>query len=140
MPFYALSTISLIRKLYNSVIHTWYADDASACGKISDLRVWWDRISVNGPPYGYLLNASKTWLAVKDCYLNSAKRTLFADTCINVTSDGRPHLGAAVRSATYTAQYVSNKVTTWVQEQLLSFFCHYPASCSLCSLYSWTHQ
>ena len=45
LPFYALSTIPLIRKLPSNVIYTWYADDASACGQISDLRLWWDQIS-----------------------------------------------------------------------------------------------
>ena len=40
LPFYALSTIPLIRKILNNIIHTWYADDASACGQISDLRLW----------------------------------------------------------------------------------------------------
>ena len=42
MPLYALSTIPLIRKLSDNIIYAWYADDASACGKISDLRLWWD--------------------------------------------------------------------------------------------------
>ena len=39
MPFYALSTVPLICKLPSNFIHTWYADDASACGQISHLRV-----------------------------------------------------------------------------------------------------
>ena len=37
MPFYALATIPLIRKLSAHVTQVWYADDAAACGKISDL-------------------------------------------------------------------------------------------------------
>ena len=76
-------------------IHAWYADNASACGKISDLYLWWDQLSEFGPHYGYFPNASKTWLVVKDCYLDYV-RSLFADTCVNVTS----HLGAAVGSST----------------------------------------
>jgi len=84
--------------------------------------MWWDQFSAIGPPYGYFPNASKTWLVVKACYLNHA-RALCADTCVNVTSDGRPHLGAVIGSTIYTAQYVSSKVTTWVRElQLLSSF------------------
>ena len=42
MPFYALSTIPLLHKLPNNVIHAWYADDASTCGQISHLRLWWN--------------------------------------------------------------------------------------------------
>ena len=88
---------------------------ASACGKISDLHLWWDQLLTMGLPYGYFPNASKTWLVVKECYLDHVK-SLFADTCVNVTSDGRPHLGAAIGSAAYITQYVSGKITTWVQE------------------------
>ena len=122
MPFYALSTIPLIRKLPDNVVHAWYADDASACGKISHLRLWWDQISSLGPPFGYFPNASKTWLVVKEQYLTHAQM-LFANTCVNITADGRPYLGAAIGSTNYITQYVSCKISTWVHDlQLLSSF------------------
>ena len=48
---------------------------------------------------------------------------LFANTCVNVTTGGRPHLGAAIGSTAFVAQYVSNKITTWISElKLLSSF------------------
>jgi len=62
IPFYALATIPLIRRLPNNVIHAWYADDASAC---TLLRQWWDKLSILGPPFVYFPNASKTWLVVE---------------------------------------------------------------------------
>jgi len=37
-----------------------YANATSACGKISDLHMWWDQLSVIGPPNVYFPNASKT--------------------------------------------------------------------------------
>ena len=37
IPFYALASVPLIKKLTNNVIQVWYADDAAACGKTSDL-------------------------------------------------------------------------------------------------------
>ena len=40
MPFNALATIPLIRKLLAPVTQIWYADDSAACGKISTLRAW----------------------------------------------------------------------------------------------------
>ena len=43
MPFYTLSTILHICKLPDNVVHAWYADDASACGKVSHLCLWWDQ-------------------------------------------------------------------------------------------------
>ena len=122
MLFFALSTIPLIRRLPNNVTQEWYADDASACGEVSHLRLWWDQLSLLGPHFGYFPNASKTWLVVKEQYLNHAQ-LLFANTCVNVTTDGRPHLGAAIGSTAFVAQYVSNKITTWISElKLLSSF------------------
>ena len=70
----------------------------------------------------YFPNASKTWLVVKEQYLKHSQ-LLFANTCVNVTTDGRPHLGAAIGSTAFVAQYVSNKITTWIRElKLLSSF------------------
>ena len=66
LSLYAFSTTPLFRKLQSNVIHTSYADDASACGQISDLRLWWDQISSLGPPLNYFPNTSKTWLVVRD--------------------------------------------------------------------------
>ena len=38
MPMYALATISLIKKLKGNSKQIWYADDAAAIGRITDLR------------------------------------------------------------------------------------------------------
>ena len=48
-----------------------------------------------GPAFGYFANAAKTWLLTKDKFLNQAK-ILFQDTQVNITSYGRPYLGAAL--------------------------------------------
>lgn len=48
---------------------------------------------------------------------------LSADTCVNVTTDGRPHLGAVIGSTAYISQCVSSKIAGWIQElKLLSSF------------------
>ena len=99
----------------NIVVHAWYSDDASACGQISHLRSWWIQISSFGPPFGYFPNASKTWLVVKEQYFKHAQM-LFANTCVNITTDGRPHLGAAIGTSNYITQYVSSRISTWFQE------------------------
>ena len=39
-PMYALATVPLIKRLTSTVKQTWYADDAAATGKITQLRVW----------------------------------------------------------------------------------------------------
>ena len=72
----------------------------------------WDHISCLGPAFDYFSNAKKTWLVVKEQYLELAQ-TLFADTCVN---DGRPHLGVTIRSPSFVEQYISGKVNSWVAE------------------------
>ena len=64
------------------------------------LRSWWDQLSSFGPAFGYFPNASKTWLVIKEQFQSHAI-SAFQDTAVNVTSDGRPHLGAPIGSAKY---------------------------------------
>ncbi len=56
---YALATIPLIKKLEGNYKQIWYADDAAAVGKITELRKWWDKLTTAGPVYGYFPKASK---------------------------------------------------------------------------------
>ena len=102
MPMYALATISLIRKLktiIEDVNQVWYADDASGASQVKRLREWWDVINTQCPRYGYFPNASKTWLVTKNDLLPNATQA-FADTDVQVTSDGRPYLGLLVQRNT----------------------------------------
>ena len=103
---YALATVPLIKSLPTSVNQVWYADDAAATGKIADLREWWDEISRLGPSYGYYANGSKTWLVVKKEFQSMAT-TIFGSTQVNITSEGRPHLGAPVGSSEYVSKFVA---------------------------------
>ena len=62
----------LIDKLSEEVRLIWYADDASADGRMKGLRAWWDKVTEFGPEYGYFPNPAKTWLVVKEEYLEAA--------------------------------------------------------------------
>ena len=122
MPMYALATVPLIRRLNvaTSVKQMWYADDASAYGTLSSLRVWWNLLAAEGPAFGYHANALKTWLVTKERHLDQAV-ALFGDTHVNITTRGRPYLGAPLGSDDFTAEYVADKVSQWEQQlQLLS--------------------
>ena len=62
MPFYALATRPLIDSLSLDVPdlrQVWYADDATAGGKLADLKKWWDNLSKIGPSFGYFVNPKK---------------------------------------------------------------------------------
>ena len=115
MPMYALATIPLIKKLrhrLDDVSQVWYADDASAAGKIDRLREWWSLLVTEGPKFGYFTNATKTWLVTKEKHLATSTAS-FANTGVQVTADGRPYLGAAIGTEEFIASYVKDKVARW---------------------------
>ena len=56
MAMYAISTIPLIRRLsHEHIVQVWYADDASAGGRLQSIRMWWDKLVQHGPAYEYFL-------------------------------------------------------------------------------------
>ena len=115
MPMYAVATIPLIKRLPKPATQIWYADDGSALGNIMDLREWWDELARLGPDYGYFPNSSKTWLVTKEEFHANAAAA-FEGTNINVTSYGRPYLGAALGTSAYIDQFVAKKVAQWSDE------------------------
>ena len=87
MAMYAIGTLPLIRKLHGDVTQVWYADDAYAGGRTSDLHVWWDSLVSYGPHFGYNLNPCKTWLVVKPEHLLAAEEH-FRGSGVNITIQG----------------------------------------------------
>ena len=84
MAMCAISTIPLIS--HENIVQVWYADDASAGGRLQSIRMWWDKLVQHGPTYGYFPNASKSWLIVKDAQLSEA-HTAFQGSGIRITID-----------------------------------------------------
>ena len=118
MAMYALAVTPLIGKLKSdapNVKQVWYADDATGAGTCDDLRAFWDSLQIHGVGYGYHPNGTKTHLVVKAEHATKA-RELFAGTGVNVTTEGKRHLGAAVGSRSYMEEYVTGKVTKWCDE------------------------
>ena len=115
MAMYAIATVPLIERLQQHVTQVWFADDATAGGKLLDLRNWWDQLVECGQDYGYSANASKTWLVVRPEYLDQAKE-IFAESGVQITAEGRRHLGAAVGTRSFAEAFVSTKVQEWVKE------------------------
>ena len=112
MPMYALATVPLIKRLSrDSITQIWYADDAAAVGKVSDLREWWEMLTKEGPSFGYFPNPDKTWLVTKEGF-HTLGSYFFDRTGVNTTSDGRPYLGAPIGSPHYVENYVLSKVSS----------------------------
>ena len=100
IPIYALGILPLIHKLDTHAVHQiWYADDACASGSLQNLHQWWNDLLSLGPKYGYLINASKCWLLLKDSA--TADANLFDGTGVNVCSDGRWYLGSAIDTSDF---------------------------------------
>ena len=112
MAIYGLATIPLITRLDGLCKQVWYADDSAAFGTIEQLRGWWDRLTTEGPSFGYFANPSKTWLVTKDRNHEEAA-TIFAGSGVNITPNGRPYLGAAIGSQKFTEEHVNAKVQSW---------------------------
>ena len=55
MSMYAVGILPLILRINQNIKQIWYADDATATGRLHDLREWWDRLVTIGSDYGYLL-------------------------------------------------------------------------------------
>ena len=58
-------------------------------------------------------------------------RSIFEETAVNITTEGRKHLGAALGSRSYLEQYVNDKVEDWVRQvtKLAAFALSQPQAC-----------
>ena len=115
MAMYAIGTLPLIRKLHGDVTQVWYADDASAGGRTSDLRVWWDSLVSYGPRFGYNPNPCKTWLVVKPEHLPAAEEH-FRGSGVNITIQGHRYLGAPLGSKSFVEDFIRDKISCWGSE------------------------
>ena len=82
-----------------SVQQVWFADDATGTSTCSNLKSWWNKLSLCGPAFVYHPNASKTYLVDKQEYMTNALE-LFVDTDVHITIQGKRHPGAAIGSRT----------------------------------------
>ena len=96
----------------HTVKHAAYADDLGGAGELEYLRTWWNRVLHFGPLLGYFPNASKSWLVVKEDKVDAAKE-IFADTEINITSEGRAYLGSFIGSDDSREKYAKELVEKW---------------------------
>ena len=82
----------------------WLAYDASGAGSIKVVLKCWQSLEKMGPMFGYHPNALKCWLIVKPNKHEEAIEA-FQNTGINVTTEGRRHLGAALGSRDFLQDY-----------------------------------
>ena len=116
MYVYGLGLVPLILALSAvAVRQSAFADDLAGGGTIQHLKEWWDEMIHLGEFIGYIAKPSKSWLIVKAEFYEDAVET-FAGTGINITTEGKRHLGAVVGTLAYKIEYVRNLVDEWINE------------------------
>ena len=109
MAAYGVGITPLFQLIRNETKQAAFADDLSGAHKLITLRKWWDNIESYGPSLGYYPKATKSWLIVKPHLLSEAK-LIFQGTEINITAEGRKHLGGFVGTQEGEEQYASQKI------------------------------
>ena len=115
MAMYALATLPLFHRLDHLVQQVWHVDDASAGGILQQLHECWNRLTLLGPQYSYLVNVSKTWLVVKEEHLSKPK-SVFEDTNILITSQGKKYLSSAIGNRSFIESFAKRKIDDWTSE------------------------
>ena len=78
-----------------------FADDLTVAQKLGDIKYLWDKLATIGPKYRCFPKSTKSYLIVKKKNCLKGAKTMFTDTNINITTDSRKHLGAAIGSDIY---------------------------------------
>ena len=116
MAMYTIAVNPLIHQLkHGTMKQIWFADNATAGEKLTNIRGWWRCLTKIGPDYGYFPNTSKTCLIVKEGYKEEAA-SVFEGTQMVITEEGKKYLGSAIGQQTFIESYVPQKVTIWVDE------------------------
>ena len=119
MAMYSLSTRELIDDLKQAAPETlqvWFADDSADAGKLREIHKWWMRLKEIGPAYGYFPNAPKCWIILKSPELRELAEELFGADGVNITTEGKRHIGAALGSEEFKEEFVKEKVQKWTAD------------------------
>jgi hypothetical protein len=120
MGLYGLGIKPLVDDLGDTIdvqrcIQSWYADDSSLAGELNEMRKWWNRLCATGPKYGYFPLPNKTVLIVKEEHAAKAQE-VFGDSGVKITTRGERHMGAVIGSTEFKLEYVSQKISKWIQD------------------------
>ena len=85
---------------------------ANANQKSKSIYNWYKYLEEEGKKFGYLVNGSKCWLIVKSQELAEEAGRIFREE-VNITTEGKRHLGAVIGSKDYKDQYCRDKVQGW---------------------------
>ena len=76
VSIYGIAILPLIQKLQGLYRQSWFADDASAGGKITQLKDWWTRMQSLGPLFGYHPNLLRLGFLPRNTIWRLPRRSL----------------------------------------------------------------
>ena len=77
--------------------------------KLNKLKTWWDNLISKGKKIGYYVHESRSWLILNESELLDHARTIFHNTGIKLTCEGKWLLGVVNGSDDFKTKYVSEK-------------------------------
>ena len=75
-----------------------YADDLTTSGPIGQLKIWWNAPCKLSPKFGYPEGSKLRSVIRKTKNAEEHAQSIFQHTKIKITSEGKRHLGAVVRT------------------------------------------
>ena len=92
-----------------------FADNLTIAGKIERIRSYWELLQQVGPLFGYFPRPSKTYLVVKEQYLENAIEKMLRKWSQNYCR-GEKYLGAAIGSEDFKSSYVKSPDDNWIDQ------------------------
>ena len=80
------------------------------------MKNWWTNIISEGGRIGYCVNEKKLWLIIKNKALLENATNLLSDNKVNITTERKRYLGAAISSNKFRKKYVNEKVSELCEE------------------------
>ena len=80
------------------------------------MKNWWTNIISEGGRIDYYVNEKKLWLIIKNEALLENAKNLLSDNKVNITTEGKRYLGAAISSNEFRKKYVNEKVSKLCEE------------------------
>ena len=114
MIAYGIGILPLIKRLkskFPDVIHPWYADDAGALGKFSNVELYFNLLKLFGMGCGYFSKPSKSVLIVHPDNIESVKRFGFSHG-FKVCTDVR-YIGGFIRYDDSKCDWLKLYKETW---------------------------
>ena len=82
-----------------------FVEEFSVAGSLNSIKNYWEKLTAFDPKYDYFPKPAKSYLIVKEQKLMEAWN-LFNNSRVNITAEGKSHLGGDSGSAEYRDDYV----------------------------------